>query len=260
MDGNDGRTATLEMPGRQAARIAGIAYLAIFALAIFANFFVRTGLEEPGDAAATVENIASSEGLFRAGLIAFLAVFAIDVVIAWALYIVFRPVSRDLSLLAAWFRLIYTVFLGVALVFFFRVLVLTGDASFLSAFEPAQRDAEVMLALEAFDATWLIGLVCFGLHLLLLGGLILRSDGVSRVLGVLLMVAGVAYIVDTTANALLPNYDDLENAFLVIVAVPSVVAELWFAIWLLRGATRSLPRPRSRHAVATETRTTVAPV
>jgi hypothetical protein len=87
---------------RQAARIAGSAYVVIIVLALFANSSVLDRLREPGDAAATVGNIADSEGLFRSGILALMAVFVADAVVAWALYIFFRRASRDLSLLTAW--------------------------------------------------------------------------------------------------------------------------------------------------------------
>ena len=95
-------TSIAEVTPRRAALIAGVGYLVIFVLAIFANFFVVNGLVESGDAAATARNIVDSEGLFRAGLVAFAIVFVIDVIVAWALFILFRNLSRDISLLAAW--------------------------------------------------------------------------------------------------------------------------------------------------------------
>ena len=114
---------------RSAPRIAGAGYLAIFVLAIFANFIVREGLivtrRRGGHGVA---NLTDSIGLFRAGVVAFVMVFVLDVIIAWALHIVFREVNADLSLAAAWLRLVYTVFLGVALVFFFEVLQLLGSS------------------------------------------------------------------------------------------------------------------------------------
>lgn len=222
-----------ETSPRQAARIAGVAYLIVFVLSIFANFVVRERLIEPGDAAATATNIVGNEGLFRLGLVGFMVVFVADLVIAWALYIFFRNLSRDLSLLTAWFRLVYTVFLGVALIFFFEALQLLSGADYLTVFDRGQLNAQTMVALEAFNYTWLIGLVCFGIHLILLGYLVVRSGYVSRVLGFVLMGAGVAYVIDTLANALLANYDDVEAVFLVIVAVPSVIGELWLGLWLL---------------------------
>jgi hypothetical protein len=62
-----------------------------------------------------------------------------------------------------------------------------------------------------------------------------RSGAVSRVLAVILAVAGTAYMIDTTAYTMLSNYSDFEGVFLAIVAVPSIVAEFAFAVWLLRG-------------------------
>ncbi|MEA2009815.1 MAG: DUF4386 domain-containing protein [Actinomycetota bacterium] len=226
-------TALTETSPRKAARIAGVGYLIIFVLAIFANFVVREGLIDADNAAATFANIADSEFLFRAGIIAFLAVFIVDVVIAWALYVLFKSVSKELSLLTGWFRLVYTVFLGVALIFLLVVLDLVSGVGYLTAFEPGQLHAQVMLMLNAFNYAWLIGLAGFGIHLMLLGYLMLASGTAPRVLSILLAIAGAAYVFDTVANALLANYAEYETVFLLIVAVPSVVAELWFAVWLL---------------------------
>lgn len=218
---------------RQAARIAGYGYLAIAFLSFFANFFVRVRLIEPDDAAATAGNIMDSETLFRVGVVSFLIVFVLDVVVAWALYLFFRPVNRDVSLLTAWFRLTYAILLGAALVFFFFALELVSGADHLEAFDKGQLDAQVMVYLDAFNDLWLIGLACFGIHLALLGYLILASGHIPRVLGVLLVLAGVAYVINTLANALLSNYDDYEAVFVGIVAVPAVIGELAFPIWLL---------------------------
>ena len=171
--------------------------------------------------------------MFRLGLVAFLAVFIADVVIAWALWILFKGVNRELSRLAAWMRVVYTVFLGVGLIFFFTVLQLLSGASWLGAFDQGQIDGQVMLALQAFDAAWLIGLAAFGVHLILLGTLIVRSGVAPRILGILLGIAGLAYIIDTVAHGVIASYDDYANLFLAMVAIPSVVGELWFTLWLL---------------------------
>lgn len=233
-----------EVSPRQAAKIAGYGYLAIFVLAIFANFFVRERLIEPGDAAATASNIMGSEALFRLGLASFLVVFVLDLVIAWALYVVFRHLNRDVSLLTAWFRLVYTALLGVALIFLFLVLQLVGGAEYLTAFEAGQLDAHVTVFLEGFNSAWLIGLVCFGIHLALLGSLVLTSGYIPKALGVLLILAGAGYVIDTLANALLANYGDYETTFLLIVAVPSLIGEFAFTIWLLLRGGKEHPADR----------------
>ena len=236
-----------EITPRRASLIAGIGYLIIFVAAFFANFIVLGGMGVDGDAAATVANITDNEAMFRLGLIAFLAVFLTDVVIAWALWILFRDISRELSRLTAWMRLVYTGFLGVAVISFFAVLQLLSGASWLSTFNPGQIDAQVMLALSAFDAAWLVGLAAFGVHLILLGTMIIRTAVAPRALGILLGIAGVAYILDTAAHGLVADYADYANLFLAIVAVPSVIGELWFTFWLLLrgGKERAFRRDRS---------------
>lgn len=228
---------------RSAAVLAGVGYVVLFVLGIFANFVVREGLVVAGDAQATAANIADSEGLFRLGMLGFLVIVIVDLVVAWALYVLFRPAAADLSLLAAWSRLVYTVFLGVALVFFFQALQLLGGAGFLGAFGDDQLSAQALVALDTFNSTWLIGLVAFGVHLALLGLLVLRSGWAPRALGLFLIVAGVAYVADTTAHTLLADYADHEIAFTTMVAVPSVIAEGWFGLWLLFRAGRRTAVP-----------------
>jgi hypothetical protein len=236
-----------ETTPRRAALIAGIGYAALFVLAIFGNFVVIEGLIESGDAAATAANIADSEALFRAGIVAFTIVFVLDVVIAWALYVLFRPLSRELSLLAAWLRLSYTVLLGAGIVFMFVALQLLSGADYLGVLGTGQADAHALLALQTFDYSWLIGLVLFGAHLLVLGYLVMRSGFAPKILGYVMMTAGAAYIVDTLARAVIPDYAPVETVFLVIVAVPSVIGELWFTFWLLLrgGKTPALRQPGS---------------
>lgn len=212
-------------PRGTAARLAGVSYIVMFGLAIFANFVVREGLIEPGNPVATFENVAGSIGLFRLGLLAFLVIFVLDVVIAWALHVVFREVNHDLSLAAAWFRLVYTVLLGVSLVSFFDVIRAATGAG------PQGAD-QVMAAMESFESTWLIGLLAFGVHLVLLGMLIVRSGLVTRGLGFILVVAGVAYIVDTVAHTVLSDYDAIGGVLLAAVAIPAMIGEGWLSLWL----------------------------
>ncbi len=224
---------------RSAALVAGIGYVLLFALAIFANFVVREGLVDVDDAQATATNIAESNMLFRWGLVAFLAIFLIDVVVAWALHIVFRSQHHDLSLVAAWSRLVYTVFLGVAAIFFFQALTFYDSVAVADVMSSAERNVQALVALDLFNSAWLIGLAAFGLHLIVLGYLVARSIETPRWLGQLMMVAGAAYIVDTTAHTILADYADHADAFLVMVALPSVIAEGWFGLWLLTRARRS---------------------
>jgi hypothetical protein len=157
----------------------------------------------------------------------------LDVVVAWALYILLKPVNKNLAMLAAWFRLVFATILGVALHNLLSVLQLLSGADYLTVFETEQLQAQAMLLLNAFNYTWLIGLTVFGLHLFVLGYLVFKSGFIPRIIGILLVVSSLGYITDSFANFLLPNYASYKSIFLLIVAVPAIIAELSLTLWLL---------------------------
>jgi Domain of unknown function (DUF4386) len=221
---------TTAMTLRQAALLAGLAYVVIIVLALFANFFVLERLTVPDDAATTVSNIASSELLFRSGVAAFIIVLIADVVVAWALYVFLQRTNRELSLFAAWFRLIYVAISAAALLNLLIAVKLVDDTGYTTAIEAGQRNAQVMLFLDAYTYGWSIGLVWFGVHLLLLGLVIVKSAHAPSILGLLVAMAGLGYAVGKLASVLLPDYND---AFLLLIAVLAVPGEFGLTAWLL---------------------------
>ena len=222
-----------EISLRKAARVAGILYLIIIISGIFAEFFVRSNLIVPEDAAATANNIMASESLFRLSIAGDFIMIISDVALALILYILLKPVSNLLSLMAAFFRLAQAAVLGVNLLNLFFVLQLLSGANSLSTFDPNQLHALVLLFLNAHSTGYSIGLVFFGIHCLILGYLIFRSGYFPKVLGVLLIVASFGYLIDSFAHFLLPNYKDYENIFLPVVFIPAFIAESSFCLWLL---------------------------
>lgn len=220
-------------PLNKIAKIAAGGYLVIFISGIFANFFVLESLVVPGDAIATTNNIINSESQFRVGIVSFIIMVIFDVVLTWALYVLFKPVNKNVSLLAAWLRLVNATIFGIALFNLFGVLQLISGADYLLVFDAGQLQAQVMLFISAFNNTWLVGLVFFGIHLFFLGYLIIKSRYVPKVIGLLLIVASFGYLIDSFANFLLPNYADYKDLFMLIVIVPGVIGELSLTIWLL---------------------------
>jgi hypothetical protein len=211
---------------RQAALIAGFGLL-IMAFAVpFAEVFVYAKLVVRGDIAGTTQNIAASKGLFLAGIFSYLIGFTCDVLVAWALYVLLIPVNRSVSLLTAWFRLVYTViaFFGLAkLVTVYRG-VSTPD--YLTVVGSDQLHAQVHLLLSSFRFEWTMGMILFGIHLGLLGYLVYRSDYIPRILGIVLAIAALGYLVYYLSPYLYPNAD---LGFLVI----TFTGELIFMLWLL---------------------------
>ncbi|KAA3621516.1 MAG: DUF4386 domain-containing protein [Bacteroidetes bacterium] len=215
------------------ALFAGIGYLIIFVSGIFANFFVLETMIFPGDAVATAENILTDPGQFLTGIISFVFMVVFDVLLAWALYLLLKPVNENLSLLSGWLRLVNGTIFSIALFNLFDVSLLLSGEKYLEVFQPDQLYAQVMLKLEAFNSGWLIGLVFFGVHLLVLGYLIIKSGFVPRFIGYLLLVAGAGYLIDSFAQFTMANYEDYANVFMLIVVVPGVIGELSLTIWLL---------------------------
>ena len=241
-------TSTTTSP-RTAAGWAAGGYLAVFVLAIFANFMALAPVLQPGDPAGTAAALRDSETSFRLAAVGFVGIFVIDVIIAWALWVLFRPVHRDLSMLAAWLRLAYTVVLGAALGFLYAALWLSATPGDLGD----GRDEAVLLALQTFDFTWVAGLAAFGAHLVLLGVLLLKARG-PRWIAWFLLAAGAAYVVDTVAHLALADYEASADLFLAIVAVPSIVGEMSFAVWLLLVATGRRLAPAATAASQTPVR------
>jgi len=211
---------------RQAAIIAGIGLLLMAVLAPIAEFSVRQGLIVPGDAATTAQNIMADESLFRMAICIYLIVAILDVVVAWALYVFLKPVNKSLSLLTAWFRVVYAGILAVVLVNFVIALQLLSGTDYLAVFETDQVYAQAMLFLNAFSDGWNIGLAIFGLHLVLLGYLVFKLSGyMPKILGVLVIIAGLGYMIDSFGNLLSPNYG-------ANIALFTFIGEVLLIVWL----------------------------
>ena len=201
------------MSSRKLAIIAGSSYLIIFFAAIFANFFVLEAiLKNP------LETVTENHLTVRFGILAFLITVVFDVIVAWALYELYK--GHVLNLPSTLFRMMHAAIMGVAI--FALPLVLDLDSN-----------AAILQQVNIFNTIWLIGLFFFGIHLMFLARIIRNP----KLIALFLILAGIMYMVDTCAHFLLPNYSDYASIFLAMVAIPSILGEMSFAIWLLaRGA------------------------
>jgi len=236
-------------PSNRLARTAGVLYLIIIVAGIFAQFFVRMSLIDPGDAAATAAAVQGAESLFRMGIAADLAMIMADIAIALAFFVLLEPVSRALSLLAAFFRLVQATILGFNLMNLFVGLeLLTGGAGPLGAVGEGERHALALMFFEAHGTGYAVGLAFFAFSLFLLGHLIYRSGYLPKVLAVLLMIAAAGYLADTLARTLLTDYAAVQPFFDAAVFGPAVIAEVATALWLLIRGVRTRPLARSATA------------
>lgn len=212
------------------ARLAGVLYLIIFACGVFSELLVRGSIVVPDDAAATAQNILAHETLFRVGFASDLVMLLSDVGVAVLFYVLLRPVSRTLALLALSLRLLMDAVLGANLLNHLAAVLILSDSDRLAGFDADQVNSLALLSMDAHKYGYLIGLVFFGLHVAVLGYLFFRSTYFPRLLGVLLGLAAVGYLVDSFGFFLLPSYD---GSLSPIALAPVFVAELAVIGWLL---------------------------
>ncbi|QGY45706.1 DUF4386 family protein [Maribellus comscasis] len=212
------------------ARTAGVLYLIIIISGLFSELFVRSGMIVPGDAAATAENIANNSFLFRIGFISDLVMVMSDVGVALLFYLLLKSVNQGLSMLAAFFRLAQATVIGLNLLNFYLPLLLLGDGDYLNSFNQEQLNSLSMLFLNAHSYGYLISGVFFGISCVILGTLIFKAEYFPKWLGVLVLAAGVSYLVDCVVNFLFPEFASISEMLVMTVAVFS---ELSFCLFLL---------------------------
>jgi Domain of unknown function (DUF4386) len=211
------------------ARVAGFLLLFVAIIAPFGQLYVPSTLIAPGDATATANNIGASGWVLHLGIVSDSLVFLIEIVLCALLYVLLSPVSRTLSMVAAFARLAMTVVMGINLLPYFVALLLLSGAGYLTVFEPAQSDALALIFLDAHGYGIFVWQMFFGFHLAVLGYLIYESGYFPRILGVLMVFAALSYLIDAYGNILLPNYAE---TFGLIAGVGALFGELPFFLWL----------------------------
>jgi hypothetical protein len=214
---------------KKTARIAGILILVMSPFALFSMQYIPSNLVVPGDATMTASNIMASEGLFRLGVVGASVTFLIEIVLVVMLYVLLKPVSKTLSLVAAFSRLAMTVIQGINLFNHIIALQLLSGADFLAVYEPDQLYALALLFLNANVSVEHIWGLFFALHLFFLGYLVYKSGYIPRILGIVLVVASACYIIQSWGNILLPTYEEI---FAVVgwISIIEVALPLWLVI------------------------------
>jgi Domain of unknown function (DUF4386) len=216
-----------EVSPRCKARMAGLFYLLSIVTRMFVEIFVRNRLVVSDDAAATTTNILAHESLFRLGFAGDIIAFASYVALTAFLYELLRPVNGSVSLIAAFFSFVACAAQAVSSLFHLAPLALLGGAPYLSVFKREQLQALALLFLKLRAQCYHnIGLVFFGFYCLLVGYLIFRSTFLPRIIGALMMLAGLSYA--TFLSPTLASY--LQPYILVFPGVGQISLTLWLVV------------------------------
>lgn len=223
---------------QQQARVAGLLYLLLALTAPLGLLYVPGKLIVLGNATATAANIKASEGLLRAGIASELIHQIIAVFLVLALYRLFKGVDKALARQVV----VMGALVSVPIVFVnvlneLAALILVSDADFLSVFGKPQLDALAYLFMRLHGDGITVASVFWGLWLFPFGMLVIRSGFIPRVFGVLLIIAGVAYLASAFATLVLPRYEPLVSK----VAGPLEIAEVPIIFWLLIWGAKTRP-------------------
>ncbi len=215
---------------KRLARIAGLLYLIVAIFGGFAFGYVIAKVYVPGDATTTAANVVANAGLVRIGVIADLLQATVFVFLAMTLYLVLGHVNRNAARAMVILVAIAAAIMCLNDVFEFAALLVATDASYATAFGAAGSSALVLLLLDLQHYGFLIAQIFFGLWLVPLGYLAYRSGMFPRALGVVLVVAGVSYLLDTLVLFLVPDFGKQVNSVLII---PPLIGEVWMLGYLL---------------------------
>ena len=214
---------------KRLARIAGVLYLLV---AIFGGFAVGVALTMyvPGDAAATAANVVENAGLVRLGVVSDGVNQAVLLFLALTLYSLLKHVHRGAARAMVVLVAIAAAICSLNAVFMFEGLQVATGAVDVSAFGTEGSNAIVLLLLDTQHHGYLIAQIFFGLWLVPLGYLAHKSGWFPKALAVSLVVAAGCYLVDLITAFLVPDFNLLIHAFIVI---PCLIAEVWMVGYLL---------------------------
>jgi hypothetical protein len=211
------------------ARTGGALYLAIFVLAAL-SMWLQSALVVSSDAAATAHHILASQSQWRISAVAQLIMFGCDVPLAAIFFMLLRPVSEGLALASALFRFAEAVLGSAAVLLNVAPLLLLSGATYLGALDPRQLEAASLFSIHLYNYAFGIALIPFGVHCAILGYLIFRSTYLPKTLGVLLALAGVAYVANSFALVAAPAVANVTFLAMLATGLP---AELGLCIWLI---------------------------
>ncbi len=210
---------------QQAALISGIGILVMVLSVPIAEFVIFPELIDYNNAENTFNSITENRVLFITGIFLHLITLICDVVVAWSLYLFLRPVNRNFSLLVALFRIVFATITLAALLNLVSVLNLIQNSDYLTAFDHSLY-SKALLSVKNFNLQWSFAFTFFSIYLILLGALVYKASYVPKIFGILLVIAGLGYLIDTLRSFFFP-------AVTMDYIMITFFGELVFMFWLL---------------------------
>jgi hypothetical protein len=222
-----------DLTQKKAITILRILYPIWFVVGLFSIMYVPATLIVAGDATTTASNIMANESLFRMSIVGSLITQLIHIVVVLVLYKLFKTVNKDHALLLVVLGLVGVPISMLNTLNQVAALLLASGADYLKAFSSEHLQALMMFFLNMNEQGIFIATIFWGLWLLPLGYLIYNSGYFPKILGVLMILAGIGYTLEPFVRFLLPNF----TAIILPVLYLLVMGEIIFMGWVvLKGA------------------------
>ncbi len=216
---------------KKTAHLAGLLYFLIAITGIFSLMYVPSQLIVWDNPAETIENIKSSEFLFRLEILSELLCYLFFVLLPLVLYQLFKNTNQNVAIVMAVLAIVSVPISMVSVIHKFDVLSLLGEAGYLDVYDPNQIQAQVMLSFKSYYRGILVAQIFWGLWLFPFGYLVFKSGFLPKLLGLFLMVGSCGYFIDFVARVLCPNYGELWVSD--YITIPASIGELGTCLWLL---------------------------
>lgn len=212
-------------------RLIGLLYLLVIILAGFSQGYIRGSIFVTGDSVETASRILENHSLFRMGIVTDLLAFMIDAIISVLLYQLFKPINKSLTMVMASLRLIaHPAIASMNLINHYLAYKVLNANAIMSTFNPEQLESLSALFLDAHSYGYLIAGAFFGIHCLLLGILIYKSNIFPKIFGGFMIGAAAGYLLETFGNFSIPGY---EESTALIVGISAVLGEVSLTFYML---------------------------
>lgn len=219
-------TEVVHLAPAKVARITGGVYVAYILASILATLLGQIGL---GTAAEVYQAMMTNEGSFRLALVVALISGFLFLMVAWGLYVLLRPVNRNLALLFLVLNAVGVAITGASMLPLVSALLQGDTASHMQAYSAGQLEGLAYLSINTYKVGFVTAQLFFATWLFPLGYLVYKSGFLPRFLGALLVLDGIAVMIWFVQALLLPDYPAIRTPGLVV----SFIAEVGLALWLL---------------------------
>lgn len=222
----------LQTQSKTYSRLAGLLYILIAIIGGFSIGYMPSEIVAEGNAVLTFQNLMDHQELFRWGIAGDIAVMVLEVLLTVMLYQLFKSISATGMTIATYSRLAMAIIMGVNLINYMIPAIIMTQPEYLSTFSSAELESLTLLFLKAHKYGELAWQIFFAVHLFTLGYVIRKSSKTPKWLGVMMLIGGIGYAGDSFIQFTLMNSEVLTIGFSSLLVL-AVIAEFWFAFWLL---------------------------